>query len=352
MSGRTDIGVVRTENQDQLLLCDRCDEADGFQGVLLAVADGMGGLRGGSIASRIAAEALRAEVASFGADIERELAATVRRANQEIYRYSLRDGDGESMGSTITAVALADGEATIAQVGDSRAYRIRGSQLKQLTRDHSLLQELLDRGHVTDTESLQFHRNILTRGLGLRDEVEVDIYRIRDVRDGDVFLVSSDGLHDVVGDDVLRAVVEEYGSDLEGLCDALISRARERGGPDNITVAVARCGKEESPLQLRDEESVVEIQEEVEEPSMDGSARVLPLVVVSFLTGVLSTLLFESPPTSAANRSPADADRVLQELHERPELRDHVEALRSALEAAKTPPAERAPNEDSPSLDR
>ena len=146
------------------------------------------------------------------------------------------------MGSTLTAMVILEGKGLIAQVGDSRAYGIPESgALDQLTRDHTLVQELADRGEI-EQDSLPYilHRNVLTRGLGLQDDVEIDLFEVDDVKTGDQFLLCSDGLYDVVTEAEIESRMKSQGAAQGELLDYFIELARSRGAPDNVTVVVAR----------------------------------------------------------------------------------------------------------------
>src|SRR5262245_39307326 len=161
--GHSDIGIVREENQDALVIHEPADpDLLGKKGCLVAIADGMGGLEEGSTASRLAVEALLRSYYGDPGPPREALEKAVREANRAIYQQG-RGGEGRRlMGSTLTALVLAGGRAAIAQVGDSRAYRYRGGSMEQVTRDHSLVRELADRGEIDElSASYAFHRNVL-----------------------------------------------------------------------------------------------------------------------------------------------------------------------------------------------
>lgn len=309
----SDIGIVREENQDTVLVREPADEsALVARGRLVIVADGMGGLEGGREASEIAAKTVADEYFELDGDAADALVRAAEAANRRIHDHGLRTGNGQLMGSTLTALAILADHVLVAQVGDSRAYRWRDGRLQQITRDHSLLRELQDRGHLVEgADALGLHRNVLTRGLGLRETVEVDLYQITDVEPGDLFLLSSDGLHEVVGDERLGQAIAECGGDLEALCRALIEDARERGGPDNITAAVVQLSEEEhqrSPLLLAEGEPEVDVP-----PREPDRNWFLPFSLpLAFVAGVGATLLLARPS--------ADTDEnVAQEVLERAE---------------------------------
>jgi protein phosphatase len=137
-------------------------------------------------------------------------------------------------------VALLPTYACVAHVGDSRAYRYKAGELRQITKDHSLVRELVEVGGL-DPGSLEYflHRSVLTRALGLLQEVEVDVFELADTGPGDLLLVSTDGLHEVVTHEELRRAIERHGEDIQSLCHQLVDLARDRGGPDNISVGAA-----------------------------------------------------------------------------------------------------------------
>ena len=221
----TDTGRRRLGNEDAFV----CDPP------LFAVADGMGGAQAGELASRLAAAAL--EERRAGVRGEEAVRALVQDANARVFRRSLTDPAAAGMGTTVT-VALVDEEAgtlTIGHVGDSRAYRIRGDTLEQLTDDHSLVAELVRSGRLTQEEADQHpHRSVITRALGTEEAVEVDTLTTR-MEVGDLFLLCSDGLTSMVGDDEILALVTGAGGDLETALEALVASANEAGGEDNVT---------------------------------------------------------------------------------------------------------------------
>ncbi len=229
-AGLTDVGRQRSRNEDSFL------EAAG----LFAVADGMGGARAGEVASRIAVETLAGGGESDGSP-ERRLAEVAETANRKIYELAQSDESSEGMGTTLTAVAVTGGEVAIGHVGDSRLYRYRDGELERLTRDHSLVEELVRRGEL-EPEEVESHpqRSIITRALGPEPEVEVETFTCPG-RDGDVYMLCSDGLSGMVPDDDLGAILADGGS-LEGVARRLVDAANDNGGRDNITVVLFRLG--------------------------------------------------------------------------------------------------------------
>ena len=225
---RTDTGRQRRENEDSALA----------RAPVFVVADGMGGAQAGEVASRIAIEAFEPGLDGSGSPEER-LADRVREANREIYDRSRTDHGREGMGTTLTAAYLDDGSVAIAHVGDSRAYLFRDGKLTRLTQDHSLVDELVRRGKLTEEQAAEHpQRSIITRALGPEPEVEVDTWTYP-VRRGDVLLLCSDGLTSMITEQRIAEILGSS-SNLEEAADRLIGDANEAGGRDNITVVLTR----------------------------------------------------------------------------------------------------------------
>jgi protein phosphatase len=232
-TGRTDVGRQRTANEDSLVV----------RPPMFAVADGMGGAKAGEVASALAVEAVK-NAGDSNEPVEEQLAAIVRSANRRIYDLAVADESRRGMGTTLTLVKVHDGEVSIAHVGDSRAYRMRDSELSQLTRDHSLVAELERSGQIT-AEAAEHHpqRSIITRALGPEPDVEVDTYTLSG-RDGDLFLICSDGLTSMISDDEVTSILRSAAS-LDEAAEALVLAANQSGGKDNITVILFRLGEDE-----------------------------------------------------------------------------------------------------------
>jgi PPM family protein phosphatase len=232
-TGRTDVGRQRTANEDSLVV----------RPPMFAVADGMGGAKAGEVASALAVEAVKTARDS-DEPVEEQLAAIVRSANRRIYDLAVADESRRGMGTTLTLVKVHDEEVSIAHVGDSRAYRMRDSELSQLTRDHSLVAELERSGQIT-AEAAEHHpqRSIITRALGPEPDVEVDTYTLSG-RDGDLFLICSDGLTSMISDDEVTSILRSSVS-LDDAAEALVLAANQSGGKDNITVILFRLGEDE-----------------------------------------------------------------------------------------------------------
>jgi serine/threonine protein phosphatase PrpC len=214
---------------------------------LLAVADGMGGAAAGEVASKVAMEVLDE---SFGRYVQaagegRELVGidtlvdkSIRLANRRVFAAASKLEGRRGMGTTMTVVAIAGRKAFLGHVGDSRAFLIRGEKIYQLTKDHSWVEEQLEKGVLTEEEA-KFHewRNLITRALGTRPQVAPDLVEIS-VQRGDIFVISTDGLHGVVSPEEILLEVRRTGN-RQSAVEYLIALANERGGPDNITVVIA-----------------------------------------------------------------------------------------------------------------
>jgi PPM family protein phosphatase len=230
-AGRTDVGRQRSANEDSLVMSPP----------LFAVADGMGGARAGEVASAVAVEAVEGAKES-SEPTEAQLASIVREANRRIYDLAVADESRRGMGTTLTLAKLHGDEVSFAHVGDSRAYRLRGGELEQLTRDHSLVAELERSGQITP-EAAEHHpqRSIITRALGPEPDVEVDTYTLTG-REGDLFLICSDGLTSMISNDEVGSILRSAGS-LDAAADELVRAANQSGGKDNITVILFRLGE-------------------------------------------------------------------------------------------------------------
>jgi PPM family protein phosphatase len=206
---------------------------------LFAVADGMGGAKAGEVASGLAVEALQLRPDVSG-DKEAYVAELIQEANRRVYERATEDAAASGMGTTMT-VALVDdrtGRVTIGHVGDSRAYRIRGGELEQLTDDHSLVGELIRSGKLTPEEAVVHpQRSVITRALGTDPDVDVDTFVV-DAQPGDLFLICSDGLTSMVSDEAILKLVNDHPGELQATAKALVAAANRGGGDDNITVIV------------------------------------------------------------------------------------------------------------------
>jgi protein phosphatase len=237
-AAQTDVGLRRRGNEDRYAV-------DPQLGLCL-VADGMGGHSAGQVASALAAESavssLRERKGSDATPAEK-LRGAIEDANRAIYSAARQKNEYSGMGTTVVALLVEGTRAAIAHVGDSRAYRVRGGRIRQLTDDHSIVGELLRRHEITADDARDHpHRHVLTRALGVRGHVQPDLAELT-LSPGDLFVLCSDGLTNHIEDHEIAKLVTES-SELEAGCAALIELANRRGGEDNITVALARCDEE------------------------------------------------------------------------------------------------------------
>lgn len=232
ISGITNVGAVRQNNEDAIAY--HRDEG------LVILADGMGGHNAGEVASQMAVEAVEQLLvkARDGSEMDYHevLTDAVQKANTAVYERSKLVADCNGMGTTLVVVCFDGEQAHIANVGDSRLYLYRDGILLQLTRDHSLVADLMDKGFLSPEEARESpQKNIITRAIGLDDEVKVDIYE-QGLQAGDLFLLCSDGLSDVVDDKTIQACIDDNLSDIDVLTSQLVDKALQAGGPDNISV--------------------------------------------------------------------------------------------------------------------
>lgn len=242
VAGLSDVGRRRETNEDELVL------APGDAYGVFAVADGMGGHAAGEVASRIAIETLvegmrpeeRTPSALGVEETSRRLTEAVEAANRRICESIVGHQDRRGMGTTMVVLVALEDRAVIAHVGDSRVYLLRDGALLRLTTDHSWVSEQVRMGLMSDAAA-QRHpmRNIVTRALGSRSDVSVDLAEERLVG-GDVFLLCSDGLNSMLTDDEIRDLLAAHGADPKATCKALVNAANDRGGDDNTSVIVIR----------------------------------------------------------------------------------------------------------------
>jgi PPM family protein phosphatase len=246
VAGSTHVGMKRSHNEDNYLVLP--DER------LFCVADGMGGHSSGEIASKIAVDEMADffKLTSGDQDVtwpfkmdkarnydENRLATGIKLANARIYERSTAEPRYKGMGTTLVSAHFTPSAVYVGHVGDSRVYLFRAGQLKQLTEDHSLLNDYLKAKKLTPEEIENFpHKNVIVRALGMKDTVKVDT-RFESPRAGDVYLLCSDGLSGPVEDPEMLEIIQRHG-DLKVAASKLIERANENGGPDNITVVLSR----------------------------------------------------------------------------------------------------------------
>ena len=235
----TDIGLLRERNEDAV--------ASELTTGLVMVADGMGGYKGGAIASEIAILVVTSEVAEFEskADTTQRLRVAevlknaVEKANDTIYKAAQQNERCEGMGATMVAGIFSDNRLIVGHIGDSRLYRLRAGTLTQLTEDHSLLQEQINAGLITREQAkVSNDGHLVTRALGTDAEVELEVHEY-DVEVGDFYLLCSDGLTDIVDDVDINAILLESGEDIDLAAANLVKLANNHGGKDNISVVIA-----------------------------------------------------------------------------------------------------------------
>jgi protein phosphatase len=270
LHAKSDVGRVRRGNEDNFLLLDlgtqkawtgsdgsenpeemrRLEIGDG--GLVLVVSDGMGGALAGDVASRMAIDSVREVMIGEngeGCDPDSSLVDCLKhatlQANRAIHFKSLEDSRCSGMGATLTGAAVKHGKLDLVQVGDSRAYVLRGEQIRLATKDQSLVQQLVDVGQISEEEAeTHMFRNVILQALGAQTELTPATARIQ-LRQGDMLLLCSDGLSGKLRNEEIRQIVAESIDDLGAACSALVAAANDRGGEDNITVVLARFSGEE-----------------------------------------------------------------------------------------------------------
>lgn len=253
--GKTDVGLIREHNEDNLLIADlggslRESELEaptkitlGERGALFLVCDGMGGAAAGEVASQMAVDAVF-DVLCAGDPQPRDgfaraLRRAVETANDRIFQQSRDNQSERGMGTTCTAAALIDDTLIVAQIGDSRCYVLRNGNLGQVTKDQSLAWQLIEAGAMTAEDAKAFeHANIILQALGVQDRVDVVLSKVQ-LRRGDLVVLCSDGLHGPVSDEEIKEILAAE-PDLKKAGEGLLQKALERDGPDNITVVLAR----------------------------------------------------------------------------------------------------------------
>jgi PPM family protein phosphatase len=238
----TDPGRRRRHNEDAYV----CEPP------LFAIADGMGGAQAGELASRLAAAVVGR--ANVDGRTGRELVVgLIEDANRSVYERAVGDESASGMGTTMTVALAEDDQVWIGHVGDSRAYVLRDGALEQLTDDHSLVAELVRSGRLTPDEAgTHPHRSVITRALGTDAEVAVDVMAVP-TKPGDVFVLCSDGLSSMVGDEAIRDALEQHGDDLDEAARVLVDAANAAGGEDNITVVLFEAAGSAEALDETDE---------------------------------------------------------------------------------------------------
>lgn len=246
MTGKTDTGMVRDHNEDCFLIVPE-------SGIAM-LADGMGGHLAGEVASAMAVDrvthallnafsqtrAARSSAEQGQSFESAALVKAIKAANAAIHEASMSRPEQAGMGTTIVAAAFHNDTLTVAHVGDSRMYRYRAGVLSQVTEDHSMVQELLRRGLMTPEEARNsLNRNLVTRALGIDPMVEVDV-REQPFENGDIYLLCSDGLNDVLLDEEIAGILAQHQDNLEAATQQMIAEVNTRGGPDNVSIVLIR----------------------------------------------------------------------------------------------------------------
>lgn len=250
-TSQTDVGMVRDHNEDYI----RCDETVG----VAVLADGMGGLNAGEVASSMSVHLLMDELTAYRKGtslIEKEIGQgsnepievqivkhAIEKANNAVFHVSQTQPQCRGMGTTIVVSLFYEDKVAIGHIGDSRMYRFRDHRLEQLTKDHSFVQELIDKGLCTPEEArTSKKKNVVTRAVGIAPDVKAEVHE-HDVKVGDIFLMCSDGLTDLVTDYNIEASLRELNNDLSEVAAHLIEVANASGGKDNISIILARVTK-------------------------------------------------------------------------------------------------------------
>lgn len=230
---RTDVGKVRANNQDAPIVSEKLR--------LYGVADGIGGHKGGEVASTSARDDLLRELEGKTPSVA-ALSSAIEEVNRQIYHQQEHDDALTGMGTTLSVLWMSDNFVYIGHVGDSRVYLLRDGEFKQMTLDHSLVEQLVREGVLTEEEA-QNHpmRNIITRAIGTDESVEVDVV-VEERRKGDLWLACSDGLHGLVDDRQMRDALRQYAP--EKAADVLLKAALDAGGRDNVTLVIVHDGEE------------------------------------------------------------------------------------------------------------
>ena len=325
----TDVGLVRTNNEDNVIVCCDLHEPEwtipqagepvslGEYGSLLVVADGMGGANAGEVASAIAIDSKRftaealADVVKDNGAIQTFLVDTVKEADVTIATEAAENKEHEGMGTTIVMAWIIEGKAYICWCGDSRAYVFNpASGFTRLSKDHSFVQQLIDKGELDPANAHNHpYSNVITQCLGDADHRSEPEVRICDLRHGDVILLCSDGLTSMCEDDAVTDVLTEHkDDDLNATHAALIAAALEAGGHDNVTVALARItmpdaeGKEPEPEDIG---RTIKPHQSLPIESHKGhhvlAWIILLLIIVAAIIAYFGTKCFTYQPTSVAD---------------------------------------------------
>ncbi|MEN3366763.1 MAG: family protein phosphatase [Burkholderiales bacterium] len=247
LASRTDTGRIRSKNEDAIAV-------SGMYGIAI-LADGMGGYSAGEVASRIATDVIRESLeegldrlesqlqdllTTRGRQLQNLMVESIQRANSAVIEAARVQPEYQGMGTTLVTALFHEDKVIIAHVGDSRAYRFRQGELTQITRDHSLLQEQIDAGLISpEWARFSQNKNLVTRALGVDAEMEVEIHD-HQTEPEEVYLLCSDGLSDMLTDEEMRDILLMHGASLQGACDALVQKANQNGGHDNISAILVK----------------------------------------------------------------------------------------------------------------
>jgi protein phosphatase len=240
--GLTDEGLVREHNEDYISWSSESG--------LVILADGMGGHNAGEVASELAVTSIREALNevlspeikdSCGMDFKEVVHEAVVYANDEINQHAKEHPECSGMGTTIVMALFHNNSVILASVGDSRIYRFRKGELKQVTIDHSLVQEMVDNGYMSEEEALNSNnRNLITRALGIAEDVKVDVTE-HETEKNDIYLLCSDGLSDMIDDELIFSTLVKSRQDLKRASEDLVELAKGHGGHDNVSVILVAC---------------------------------------------------------------------------------------------------------------
>jgi PPM family protein phosphatase len=305
-ASRTDPGRKRRHNEDSFVV----------QPPLFAIADGMGGAQAGEIASALAAGALSESKANGGG--ESRVTELIQEANRRVHERASTDPSTSGMGTTMTVALIeSNGSVTIGHVGDSRAYRLRDGALEQITDDHSLVAELVRRGELSPAEAeVHPQRSVITRALGTDPDVDVDAFSVRP-EPGDVYLLCSDGLSDMVPGAAIEEIMREHRGDLDAAARSLVRAANRGGGDDNITAVLFEIVEggdppsrdpdehtRETQVIPHDEEETLHPEDAVMPPPSAGDTMVVPAAELeaALAAETESEAAPEVPPSAGTGR--------------------------------------------------
>jgi PPM family protein phosphatase len=333
--GQTAVGQVREHNEDNFLIADLTRKSREFSsgqlyqigrcGAVFGVCDGMGGAAAGEVASRLGVDIIYNQLVAAGVprgreDLARRLVNSIQDAGHRIFSEARADRTRRGMGTTATIAAFLDDRLFVAQVGDSRAYVLRNGELVQVTRDQSLVNQLIEAGQLTEEEAETFeHNNIILQALGTSETVQVDLTYV-DLRSNDTLMLCSDGLSSMVRTEEIRDSLLGV-NDANEACQALIDKANEAGGHDNVTVVVVKFGgtglrdpsPEDEPLVYRkyafsaSEEASAELAPSLRDTAVEGTRHGAAPVEEGEL-GPVDSEAFDPPsPESFAKRAAEQA---------------------------------------------